>query len=417
MEQKLSKDLPLSNKTGNLEEKIIRLKEKYRYLWCKTESKLPEFEKSYTSKKQIEIEAETTKFLDKLAEKHKQQSNNKSHQKISFQEITEQEEQDVEKFCHFAGLYMDKQFADGFRRATKSFVEKVKQFDPDLKPENIYQAMRNVWIMNSLQVLMNLEMDCSNSMFAYSMLYPYSDNINDSVNASIEDKIKMNRNFRNWLEGEDCPYENATEKKIFMLVKMIEKEFDRDQFPGVFQSLLAIYNAQMKSLTQQKHKNNYQKIDILDISLEKGGTSVLADGYLIDGELDARQQDFCFGYGAFLQFADDIQDVSKDKDNGHITLFSQLVGDEYLDATANKLFNYILKVVDLHLSGSAFTRLRELIIQNCFFMVLEAIGKNRHLYSHKYIKEIEPHFPFSFSYFQTAKKRLKSMLLKADWKN
>ena len=404
--------LPLSYQTGRLEATVISLKQKYKRLWLETEDTFPEFEKTYCYIKKKEIEAETTKFLDKLAEKHL--SKNKNYQNNKFQEMDKQEEQDIEKFCLMAGLYMDKQFADGFDRATKIFMKKVKQFDPKLKPENIYQAMRNVWIMNSLQVLMDLEMSCSDSMFAYSMLYPYSDNINDSVLTSVEDKINMNRNFRNWLEGKSCPFENDIEQKIYMLVKIIEEEFDRRQFPGVFQSLLAIYNAQIKSLIQQKQQVTNNESDILDISLEKGGTSVLADGYLIKGILDEIQEDFCFGYGAFLQFADDIQDVRKDKENQHITLFSKLVGRRYLDDIANKLFNYMLKVLNLHLSSSAFSRLRELIIQNCFFMVLEAIGKNRQLYSKKYIQKIETHFPFTFSYFKTAKKRLKQMILTTD---
>src|SRR4030067_480163 len=49
--------------------------------------------------------------------------------------------------------------------------------------------------------------------------------------------------------------------------------------------------------------------------------SVLANGYLVAGRLDPADEDFCFGFGTFLQLADDLQDVAEDADCGHRTLF------------------------------------------------------------------------------------------------
>jgi len=403
-------DRSLSTKIAPLERTVHELKSQYNQLWLDTAAIFPQFSKIYSRKEKRQIEAETTRFLDELIENQQHQLTDEMSRNNAFKE----KEQDIVRFCRLAGLYMDKQFSRGFDQATKIFRAKVKKFDPALKPENIYQALRNVWIMNSLQILINQQMDCSDSMFAYSMLYPYSDNVNDDVSTTVADKLEMNHNFRQWLEGEQPAYCNDNEKKIFLLVKMIENQFPRSQFPGVFQSLLAIFNAQIKSLVQQKAQNG---ADILDISLEKGGTSVLADGYLLTGTMDNNMEDFCFGYGAFLQFADDIQDVADDINNGHITLFSRLAENDYLDAIANKLFNYMLAVVNMHLSAPIHKRLRELILQNCNFMVLEAIGKNSQFYSPKYIRKIASHFPFSFSYFKSVKGRLKRILLKADAKS
>ena len=400
-------ELSLSKQTGTLEQNVHELKQKYRQLWLTTAATFPEFPRTYSKREKKRIESETTKFLDELAEKQERQSLSKMNR----DDFLKEKEPDIIRFCQLAGLYMDKEFSEGFDHSTKVFMEKVKKFDSSLKPANVYQAIRNIWILNSLQVMINQEMDCSNSMFAYSMLYPYSDNVNDDVSCTIEDKLKMNRNFKQWLEGDNPPYQNDNEKKIYLLVKLIERQFPRKDFPGVFQSLLAIFNAQIKSLIQQKNGNG---VDILDISLEKGGTSVLADGFLLTGKMEQKEQDFCFGYGAFLQFADDIQDIDDDSENGHTTLFSQFAGNNYLDEMANQLFNYMTKVVELHLSASIHKRLSELILNNCFFMVLEAIGKNSQFYSSKYLKKIEACFPFSFSYFKTAKRRLKNMLVKAD---
>lgn len=76
-------------------------------------------------------------------------------------------------------------FEKGFIRTTREFVENLKTFDPDLKIENVYQALRNVWIMNSLQIYLNLPIEYSDAIFAYSLIYPYTDNYLDDSLLSI----------------------------------------------------------------------------------------------------------------------------------------------------------------------------------------------------------------------------------------
>lgn len=410
--KQLSLEFLLSDKVGEMSNRVDALKEKYHHLWLETESTFPEFANSYTRNQKQELERQANELLNRITKDHQDGNGDP----VKLKEVVKESGDEIVQLCGLAGLYVDRQFSDGFDHATKMFLRQVKKFDPELKPQNIYQAMRNVWIANSLQALMNVKMDCSVPLLAYSMLYPYSDNINDAAGISAEEKMSMNQNFRQWLEGERCPFQNETERKIYHLVKMIEEKFPRDNFPRVFQSLLAIFNAQIKSLIQQKQYHSGNGVDILDISFEKGGTSVLADGYLIQGDLNEDLENFCFGYGAFLQFADDLQDVDDDQRNGHQTIFTQLAEQNTLDPMANRLFNYMVKVVDLHLSETCNQRLRDLILKNCFFMAQEAIIKTTQFYSPDYIKRIEHHFPFTFSYFQSVKKRLKGMLLSGRMK-
>ena len=65
---------------------------------------------------------------------------------------------------------------NGFLDSTDDFISKARNFDENLNFEDIYQAMRNVWIMNIIQVTANKKIACTPSVFAYSMLYPYTDN-------------------------------------------------------------------------------------------------------------------------------------------------------------------------------------------------------------------------------------------------
>ncbi len=394
--------LLLSNKLGDMQGRIDEYKQKYQELWLETPVTFPGFEKCYTLNEKMELEQDVSSLLAQINEIQKDSSPNKGTMLAYRDEIIQ--------LCSNAGLHFDQSFTDGFGRASQEFLHRVKAFDAEMRPENIYQALRNVWIANSLQVLMGQEMRCTVPLFAYSMLYPYSDNIIDDPELSFSDKLAMNIHFKKWLEGEACPYTDATEEKIHALVEMIEKEFPRDFFPGVYQSMLAIFNGQIRSLMQQKQHADFEAMDLLDISLEKGGASVLADGYLLQGILDDRWEDFCFGYGAFLQFADDLQDVADDLENGHQTLYSLAAAQGPLDAQANRLFHFMRRVVDLHLMAPENRSCRELIMKNCVFMVQEAILKNSQYYSSSFVHALERHFPLTIPFYQRIKKHLKQTL-------
>ena len=63
-----------------------------------------------------------------------------------------------------------------FKNSTTEFVNMAREFDAGLSPADLFQACRNVWIMNGLQLLLGLEVKFSPAICAYSLLYPYTDN-------------------------------------------------------------------------------------------------------------------------------------------------------------------------------------------------------------------------------------------------
>jgi len=176
--------------------------------------------------------------------------------------------------------------------------------------------------MNSLQFDLGLDVEPTEAVFAYSMVYPYLDNVLDDDRAAESVKLDLVAKLKDWLEGSDRPAVDPGEMKLRALVGLMERRLPRSAFPGVYRALLAIYNAQVKSLLQQRPGTDASPDDILAISLEKGGTSVLADGYLVAGALSPVDEEFCFGFGTFLQFADDLQDIAEDSRRGHRTLFT-----------------------------------------------------------------------------------------------
>lgn len=295
----------------------------------------------------------------------------------------------------------------GYTDITDEFLNEATDFDSEIEVYDIFQAIRNVWIMNSIQILLDTEVRLTPSIFSYSMLYPYSDNYLDDTNITIKEKIEFNNKFRKCLSGKEVEASNSNEKHVFDLVRKIEDEFPRDIFPQVFQSLLSIHSAQEKSLTQQKGKRLPNENDIIGISFEKGGTSVLADGFLVKGELLKEEAIFMFGYGVFLQLIDDLQDVKVDLENQHMTVFSQIAGKWPLDTLVNKLFWFIESVLescDDFVSKDSL-KLKKVIHNSCIIMILEAIANNKKMFTRNYIREIEKISMFRFAYYKKLKKK------------
>jgi hypothetical protein len=108
---------------------------------------------------------------------------------------------------------------------------------------------------------------------------------------------------------------------------------------------LALQRAQVTSLRQQVETAPCE-LDLLALSVEKGGTSVQADAWLVAGTLQPAEAEFAFGYGVFLQLLDDLQDTRRDRDAGHMTVFSQSAGRWPLDRLAGRLWRLIGRLTD-----------------------------------------------------------------------
>jgi hypothetical protein len=318
----------------------------------------------------------------------------------------------IRDFGHSLGFTEDEingDFSKSLPKITNSFIYDVKNFASSVTLDKIVQALRNVWIMNILQVLFNVNVEYTHSVFAYSMLYPYTDNYLDSNEISLEDKKAINRRFKLRLEGKEIVPESSYEEAIFKLVSLIEQQYARESHPDLFYSLLCIHSAQCNSLTQQKGMCSPYDRDILGISTEKGGTSVLADAYLIKGKLSEAQADFIFAYGALLQFCDDLQDTKEDLKNGHMTVFSQTAEKWPLDTITNALFSFSNAIIDLDEAfiSSEAHKMKAFLKKNLISLIFEAISQNSNLYSKEYIKNIEKYYPFRMCYTKKLYKKIK----------
>lgn len=395
---------------------IKSLTDKYLSIWWNTTVDLKKTNPKVSYMDKLKNERQIEIFRKKLFKLLKEIPSDKSEEEFWMMQVFDHIRLFESSISSYGESIINFFIESGYPKITESFIDEVNQFDPEMDVYDIFQAIRNVWIMNSIQILYDMEVRLTPSIFAYSMLYPYSDNYLDDSNISIQDKIEFNKRFRKWLLGEEVEPLNHREKHIYNLVKKIEGEFKRDDYPEVFMSLLGIHHAQVQSLIQQKQKTLPFEKDIIGITFEKGGTSVLADAYLIRGKVIETESQFMFCYGVLLQIIDDLQDIEEDFQNSHMTIFSQIEDKYKLDRLVNKLFNFI---EDFFHNENTFTsekaeKLKK-VIQDCSkIMIFEAISKNKKRFSKQYIKDVEESLVIRFYYLKKIKSKFQESFSSED---
>ena len=296
----------------------------------------------------------------------------------------------------------------GLFEVGRAFCQAARKGDPDMDAAPILQALRNVWAMNGIQMLLGLPVTLTESIFAYSMLYPYTDNYLDDETVAPELKRAFSQRFAQRLRGEDVLPTNPQEARIFAMVELIEEEHDRQQYPEVYESLLAIHRSQTKSLRLLTSDTAPYEIDVLGIALEKGGASVVADGYLVARTLTPEQARFLYGWGAVLQLVDDLQDVEQDRKAGLMTVFSQAAGRWPLDGLTNRTMQMgeqVMRGLDAF-DAPGIEPLKEMTAQSVQSLLLYAAGGARRYHSRRYIAALEEYVPFRFRAARRAQSRL-----------
>lgn len=288
-----------------------------------------------------------------------------------------------------------------YAKCTKVFIKMVKDRWPDMEDESIFQALRNVWIMNTIQIMHKMPVKMTDAIFAYSMLYPLTDNYLDDNRVSLTEKQTFVSRFRKRLEGYKIHPFNSHEQDIFDMVNLIERDFSRDNYPEVFESLLLIHEGQCMSL-QQQYETLTEK-QILKLSFEKGAASVVADAYLVLGELNEEQFRFYTGYGIALQLADDLQDMSEDLGHNHYTLYNCHKNTEKRWSDTKKLMSLCDEILtNVPMEDLVLKRQIILLLKNSLqLLICDAIYEQRSFFSDDAIKIVN---------------QIQSVRLKHHWK-
>ena len=303
---------------------------------------------------------------------------------------------------------LDRLFTAEALEATRQFVRQAKAFAPAITDQSLFQALRNLWVTHSVQLFLRAPITLSPALFAYSMLYPWTDNCLDDLRLERAAKLA----FGDWLtlrlSGAKAPPRDLHAEQVCRLVGMIERLYPRAEFPEVYLSLRAIHQAQMKSLDQQDAARTWDKPALLNLSIAKGGTSVLTDACLVRGSLTDDEAEFMFAYGVLLQLMDDLQDLRDDLANRHTTIFTRQTGFGPLDEVTARLWAFTQQVL---WSFSRFASaqpcsLKSLIQDNLRLLLVQTVARNHEFYTPDFVRRMEASSPVRFCYLAGQEKTL-----------
>ncbi len=281
------------------------------------------------------------------------------------------------------------------------FLKQVRLFSPELKFDEIGQGIRNYIVYAMFKVIHHVQSGFSNAGFGYSMLYPFTDNYIDSMKPSSDEKKEYNRLIRDKLMGREVHPACEHHKKTCDLLQAIATDYPREKDDRIYTLLLLMLEAQEESLRQQNQTIMLSEEERLDISLFKGGVSVLVDRFLVNKELTPADLHFYMGFGFYLQLADDLQDIKEDSEKGHQTLFTVDLSTEREEKLVNKLLHFLNGIMNTYSAEN--DTFKNFVLESSNQLIYTSLCGSKEFFSREYQDRIEKYLPISLSYLEATK--------------
>ncbi len=302
---------------------------------------------------------------------------------------------------------MNPQELAAFYQELMGFAGNARRFAPELSFGELGQAIRNYIVFAMFKVINRNSCSedgnpgYSNAGFGYSMLYPFTDNYIDTIANTISDKQEYNQLIRDTIEGRKVQFKNNYHKKTHLLLKAIEEAYPRDKDNNIYALLLMMLEAQEESLVQQSKNTILSSEQRLDISLFKGGVSVLVDRYLINKPLTEEDYLFYLGFGFFLQLADDLQDIGEDSRNGYQTIFTLEPEQSSEERIVNKLLNFLHDIMEAYSAEN--NSFKEFVKQSSYLLIYSSVAGSREFFSGHYLQQVEKRLPVTVPFLEKMK--------------
>ncbi|MDQ2776715.1 MAG: hypothetical protein M3Y57_17620 [Acidobacteriota bacterium] len=375
--------------------------------WHSTRSDFPELGRRYSAREQQEREYFLDDCLDRIERELFRLPRSSADAELAVARLTTSAVKLATCALGIDNSYIDSLLREGFSAIGVELARSARLIDPEVSMADVLQACRNAWTAGALQLLFGRELRLTPALFAYSMLYPYSDKYLDDRAVPAGAKLQFSHRFRERLAGVDVAPHGVREETIWDLVGLIETQYPRENFPGVYDSLLAIHRAQQDSIGQMQRKRGSDDFPVLRLSVTKGGTSVVADAYLATGTPTFKEVSFAFNWGVLLQLSDDLQDLRADCRAGSVTVFSKAVSNrESLDELTNRTFHFSEKVLGTaeNLAGGSGI-LKQLLTASSRSLLIRSVACLAEYYADGYARELEAYSPFRFGFLRSRERQ------------
>lgn len=389
----------------------MKEREEIKKVWEKQPEKFPFFLQENPDifpKIDLERKKENETFVQALSERLRKKYQQRPKEEERREQWEQELEQDLWDFLKkekilFITEWMSEEKLAAFKRETRRFVEQVRGFDQTLNQAQIWQALRNYFIYAILVDMQGEEQNAGEPILAYSLLYPYTDNYIDDERVSRQEKERYNRMIALKLKGGNVLPQNPLEEKTCCLLDMIGKVYKETKRLKVESVLLQLLEAQNCSIRQQK--TEITEAEILDISIWKGSSSVLADYLFSTENWLEREERFYLKFGFLLQLVDDLQDIEEDQKAGSRTLMTKAAEQKRLEQRMNRLLWFGWNVIREFEPRNP--ELKGFVVKNCVEVTLFAASMNPQFFSKEYLKTFEPYLPFTLEFLKKMKKKQK----------
>lgn len=401
--------------------------EKVKLIWLEASDRFPNHLTEFTPEQQLRNEA----YADQVSKSFHDQM--KSYPRLKFRR--RKWSQQTQSFLmnllneeQIIGIHhaMSPQELTAFYQELMEFAGHARHFAPELSFADLGQAIRNYIVFAMFKVInckssdrnhsvsdnstynsidsdrsWNGNTGYSNAGFGYSMLYPFTDNYIDTIANTLADKQEYNQLIRDTIEGKKVTFKDSYHKKTHLLLKAIEESYPRELDNVIYTLLLMMLEAQEESLAQQSKMHILTPEQRLNISLFKGGVSVLVDRYLINKPLSEEDYLFYLGFGFFLQLADDLQDIGEDSCNGYQTIFTLNLEPSNEERIVNKLLNFLHTIMGAYSADN--NRFKEFVKQSSYLLIYSSVIGSKNFFSDPYLAQIDKRLPVTTPYLERIK--------------
>jgi len=235
-------------------------------------------------------------------------------------------------------------FYDDVAAATRAFVASAEARDAGMDSTALFGAVRLLWFITAFEAVRGRPVIVDPALQAYCLIYPLTDNYLDDTTLTPEAKHAFNRRLREWIQVglPDVLPSHPTERRVCGLLRTMAARWPPRQYRGVRYALNAIHAAQTQSVLQCGGLGKCSAEFLEEVSAMKGGASLVAAGYLIEGDVAPRELQYLQYLGLGFQLLDDFQDALADLLEGRCTLVTDhLHHRRPLDACVTQLLHYI----------------------------------------------------------------------------
>jgi len=302
--------------------------------------------------------------------------------------------------------FLNQQTLDSFQEELTKFLRSARQFSPELSIDGIGQAIRNYIVYLMFDELNQMNHVFNTACFGYSMLYPFTDNYLDSDEYSDEEKKQYNQMIQDKIEGNVIHPNSIHQKKTCDLLQAIESKYPRDYDSTISNLLLMMLEAQEDSLLQQNTTSTLTYEERLDVSVYKGGISVLIDRFFVEKEITEEDLIFYLEFGFFLQLADDLRDIDEDSNNCNQTIFTLDFRFEEQEKIVNKMLHFLHKIMASYQADNNI--FKDFILSNCYQLIYLSVAGSKCFFSKEYLDQLENYLSVTFLFLDNHNDNLKN---------